>query len=205
MKKWQLELVVFIILMFIVFLVTSGTGGYEAGAALTLPVVIITWIIGEISDKLHPKYVCKICGFKSASEEKMRDHILEVHSKEEIRKAAGRAIPERQTEHFAASDKKNLHSIDKFEKKNRNYGLVQAIILGLVLFGALAYVLSILGVIIYFVAFYLLERHYERRNRFMYYTAYYALRVGAVMVVIAVILFFLLSLGIFRGTALPST
>ncbi len=103
------------------------------------------------------------------------------------------------------SDKKEFHSINKFEKKNRIYGLLIAIIIGLALFSVLVYALNILGAIIYFIVFYLLERHYERKNKLLYYTGYYALRVGAVMVIIAIILVFMFLLGVFSSPHFSST
>ena len=87
--------------------------------------------------------------------------------------------------------------VERLEKKNSNYGLVIAVIIGLALFSLLVYILSIIGAIVYFITFYLLERYYERKNRLLYYTGYYALRVGAVIVIIAIILFFMFALGIF--------
>lgn len=60
-------------------------------------------------------------------------------------------------------------------------------------------VLSIIGAIIYFVTFYILERYYKHKDQLLYYIGYYALRVGAVIVIVSLILFAILSLGVFSS------
>ena len=113
-----------------------------------------------------------------------------------VAKAVERLTRPDRTARKAARHSLQRDRIEKFEKKNKSYGLILAIILGLVLFSVLVYVLNILGAIIYFIIFYLLERYYERKNRMLYYMGYYALIVGIVLIVI-VFIGAIFSLGIF--------
>ena len=100
-------------------------------------------------------------------------------------------------QHTAKKDK-----VNELDRKNKNYGIILGIIIGFVLFGILAYVsiifgvnihfviiYFIFGVNIYFIVFYVLEKYYERKNRLLYYTGYYALRVGVIMIIILILAF----------------
>ncbi|MCW6161101.1 MAG: hypothetical protein LVQ97_02865 [Candidatus Micrarchaeales archaeon] len=98
-----------VLLAFVVFvlIVAGGIIGYGLFGINLLGVItqfLIAGIGAWLWDKSHPKYVCKVCGFKSASEQKMRDHIRKNHIA---------ASPEAFSQHFKEAKKKTAGAKQK--------------------------------------------------------------------------------------------
>ena len=70
--NWKLVLLVF---FFIVICGFIGYGLFGVGLLGLIIQFLIAGILAWIWDKLHPKYICKVCGFKTVTREKMREHV----------------------------------------------------------------------------------------------------------------------------------
>ncbi len=129
------------------------------------------------------KYICEVCGFKAVSKREIREHIKEKHSD-------------------------LLKTNRNGEKSNSNnkppigikiLGAILGVLISLIIF-SLSYlvgVIEIFIIIIYFVILYELQKNYENTHSFKYYIIYYTFVCSAVILIMAVILIFLLLLGVF--------
>lgn len=80
--NWQLALLVF---LFIIVGGLIGYGIFGIGLLGLITQFLIAGILTWLWDKLHPKYVCKVCGFKTVTKEKMREHVKK-HLKQKRKK-----------------------------------------------------------------------------------------------------------------------
>ena len=115
-------------------------------------------------------YKCKLCRFTSKTEEGIRKHIFKIH-------------------------KENLQAIDR---KNKIYGGIIGVVLGsIILYTLIEVVGAIIGFIIFFIIFYSGEKYLNGKNKIAYYSAYYGIKYGWIIVIIGIILVALFTLGIF--------
>ncbi len=70
---------VFVVLVLLVIGGVIGYGIFGIGLLGFITQFLIAGMGAWLWDRSHPKYIRKVCGFKSASEEKMRDHIRKTH------------------------------------------------------------------------------------------------------------------------------
>ena len=75
MKKWHLELIIFLLVYFLVWFLT-GLGGAIGGLIIGGPAAMIS---GWIWDKCYANYRCESCKFTSATKEEMQEHIKKKH------------------------------------------------------------------------------------------------------------------------------
>ena len=129
------------------------------------------------------KYICEVCGFKAVSKREIREHIKEKHS--DLLKTS-------RNEEKSNSNNKPPIGI-------KILGAILGVLISLIIF-SLSYlvgVIEIFIIIIYFVILYALQKNYENTHSFKYYIIYYTFVCSAVILIMAVILIFLLLLGIF--------
>ena len=87
------------------------------------------------------------------------------------------------------------------DRKDKIYGGIIGIIFGsLILYILIEIVGTIIGFVLYFVIFYSGERYFKNKDKVMYYSSYYGIKYGWVIVLIGIVLVFLFSLGIFSGS-----
>ncbi len=129
------------------------------------------------------KYIYEVCGFKAVSKREIREHIKEKHSD---------LLKTNRNEEKSSSNNKPPIGI-------KILGAILGVLISLIIF-SLSYlvgVIEIFIIIIYFVILYALQKNYENTNSFKYYIIHYAFVYSAVILIIAVILIFLLLLGVF--------
>ena len=81
MKKWQLELLVFLVIFFPFWLLT-GIGGFIGGVIIALPSSLIG---GYIWNNHYAKYKCEACDFTSATKDDMKSHIKKKHKNTKVK------------------------------------------------------------------------------------------------------------------------
>ena len=129
------------------------------------------------------KYICEVCGFKTVSKREIKDHIKEKHSY---------LLKTNRNEEKSGSNNKPPIRI-------KILGAILGVLISLIIF-SLSYlvgVIEIFIIIIYFVILYALQKNYENTHSFKYYIIYYTFVCSAVILIMAVILIFLLLLGVF--------
>ena len=70
--NWLLALLV---LFFVIIGGFIGYGLFGIGLFGIITQFLIAGLLTLLWDKLHPKYVCKVCGFKTVTKERMREHV----------------------------------------------------------------------------------------------------------------------------------
>lgn len=77
MKRWQLEVIVVIVVELVIWLFT----GWLAGGILGVFIIWLpaAWVGGKLWDKYWAKYECTLCTFKGQTKEETRVHIAKKH------------------------------------------------------------------------------------------------------------------------------